>query len=406
MNIRCIKCKGRDPSICGRTFCPIMVKIGAQKKVNIEAKQDFFGQSPNVFVGRYGYPEVNVGILSVEDYKEHDNPLLWSKENYSIAKVIRLRSSLINSNFKAQITGFKERFMEMSKEVGMAKQPVDVEIGLSKKPKFSLSFEQDTMPHGPRVKLKKARITENPKIPRLIDKVVDDIDFKANHAINYLYKKEIDEHYLTRLLSIGTLGVKKQRKLVPTRFAITAVDSNLGNELVKEIKNYPQTGYLAYFGGHLGNYYIALFFPEVWSYELFETYVGKSTWHDSEGITTMTDYEGYNGRKTYASNTVGGYYAARLPVLEYLKKIKRQALVLLLRFITGEYYAPLGVWVVREAVRKTLSNKPLNFGSKELMLKYTKVLVKKKFGINVDFILKRSMLLNKIKTQKKLVEYW
>ncbi|KYK26221.1 hypothetical protein AYK26_05425 [Euryarchaeota archaeon SM23-78] len=383
-----------------------MVKIGAQKKVNIEAKQDFFGQSPNVFVGRYGYPEVNVGILSVEDYKEHDNPLLWSKENYSIAKVIRLRSSLINSNFKAQITGFKERFMEMSKEVGMAKQPVDVEIGLSKKPKFSLSFEQDTMPHGPRVKLKKARITENPKIPRLIDKVVDDIDFKANHAINYLYKKEIDEHYLTRLLSIGTLGVKKQRKLVPTRFAITAVDSNLGNELVKEIKNYPQTGYLAYFGGHLGNYYIALFFPEVWSYELFETYVGKSTWHDSEGITTMTDYEGYNGRKTYASNTVGGYYAARLPVLEYLKKIKRQALVLLLRFITGEYYAPLGVWVVREAVRKTLSNKPLNFGSKELMLKYTKVLVKKKFGINVDFILKRSMLLNKIKTQKKLVEYW
>ena len=63
MNIRCIKCKGRDPSICGRTYCPIMVKIGAQKKVNIEAKQDFFGQSPNVFVGRFGYPEVNVGIL-------------------------------------------------------------------------------------------------------------------------------------------------------------------------------------------------------------------------------------------------------------------------------------------------------------------------------------------------------
>ncbi len=147
MNIRCIKCKGRDPSICGRTFCPIIAKISAQKKVNISAKQDFFGESPNVFVGRFGYPDVNVGLLSVEDYQEHDNPLLWSKENYSIASIIRLRSSLINSNFRAQIKGFKERFMEMSQEVGMAKQPVDVEIGLSKKPSFSLSFNQDTMPH-------------------------------------------------------------------------------------------------------------------------------------------------------------------------------------------------------------------------------------------------------------------
>jgi len=405
MNIRCIKCKGRDPSICGRTFCPIIAKISAQKKVNISAKQDFFGESPNVFVGRFGYPDVNVGLLSVEDYQEHDNPLLWSKENYSIASIIRLRSSLINSNFRAQIKGFKERFMEMSQEVGMAKQPVDVEIGLSKKPSFSLSFNQDTMPHGPSIKLKKARITENPKIPRIVDKVVSDIDFKANKAINQLYKKNIDEHYLTRLLSVGTLGVKKQRKLVPTRWSITAVDDTLAKQMIDQIKDYNIHDYVAFFGGHLGNYYVALFFPEVWSYELFETYAGKSTWHDSEGITTMTDYEGYGGRKTYASNTVGGYYAARLPVLEYLKKIKRQASVLLLRFITGEYYAPLGVWVIREAVRKTLSTKSLNFGSKELMLKYTKAVVKKKFGINVDFIMNKSILLNQIKTQKKLVDF-
>jgi len=119
----------------------------------------------------------------------------------------------------------------------------------------------------------------------------------------------------------------------------------------------------------------------------------------------MTDYEGYGGRKIYASNTVGGYYAARLSALEYLKKIKKQASVLLLRFITGEYYAPLGVWVVREAVRKTLTEKALNFASKELMLKYTQALVKKKFGINVDYILNKSIMLNQIKTQKKLVDF-
>jgi hypothetical protein len=382
-----------------------MVKISAQKRVNVEAKQDFFGQSPNVFVGRYGYPEVNVGILSVEHYEEHDNPLLWSKEGYDIARIINLRSSLINSSFKASITGFKQRFLEMSKEVGMAEKPVDVEVSLSKKPVFSLSFEQDVMPHGPSVRLKNARITENPKIPSFVDKVVDDVDFKASNAITYLYNKEVDEHYLTRLLSIGTLGVKKQRKLVPTRWSITAVDDTLAKQMISEVKEHSIHDYAVFFGGHLGNYYVAVFLPEIWSYELFETYVGKSTWHDSEEIAVMTDYEGYYGRKEYASNTVGGYYAARLAVLEHLKKVKRQSSVLLLRFITGEYYAPLGVWVVREAVRKTLANKPLVFDSKELMLKYVKAMVKKKFGLDIDFLFRKSVLLAMIKAQTKLTSF-
>lgn len=379
-----------------------MVKIGAQKKVNIEAKQDFFGQSPNVFVGRFGYPEVNVGILGVEQYEEHDNPLLWSRENYDIARIINLRSSLVNSNFKAQITGFKERFMEVSKEVGMAEKPVDMEIGLSKKPVFSLSFNQDTMPHGPNVELKKARITENPKVPSAVDKAVDDVDLKASLAINELYKRNVDEHYLTRLLSIGTLGVKNQRKLVPTRFAITAIDSNLGNDLVKRIKEYNQTGHLAFFGGYLGNYFLILLFPEVYSYELFETYAPNVSWNISEETNYTTDYEPYDGRKSYAENCGGGFYACRLALLEKLGSMKRQASCLCLRFITGEYYAPLGVWVVREAVRKALSNKPIEFSSKELMLAYAKGLAKKKFGYDLSEMLQKSILLNTIRTQRKL----
>ena len=92
-------------------------------------------------------------------------------------------------------------------------------------------------------------------------------------------------------------------------------------------------------------------------------------------------------------------------MLEHLKKVKRQSSVLLLRFVTGEYYAPLGVWVVREAVRKTLANKPLVFDSKELMLKYVKALVKKKFGLEADFLFRKSILLAMIKAQTKLTGF-
>jgi len=402
----CLRCKGKNPRLyCGRDFCPIYKKMEVQKKVNLEAKKDFSGKSPNIFIGRYGYPDINVGILSVEEYKQHDNPLFWSNNKYSIQDVVDLRTALINSSFKANIKSFKTRFLDMSQEISMAVKPVDVEVSLNKKPQFKLNFNQDVMPHGPNVRLEKAEITENPKIPHAVDEVVDDTDLKANAAINLLYKKGYDEHYLTKLLSVGNLGFKKERKLVPTRWSITAVDDNVGKTIIQEIKEYQNYDYIAHFGSYFGNYYLILFFPEVWSYELFETYLPDALWNQKKKIQTMTDYENYGGRKDYASNTVGGYYAARLSVLEYLKNKKRQGNVLALRFVTDEYWAPLGVWVVREAVRKSLQSQPIEFSSKELMLEYAKKLIKKKFGYNLSEIMHDSILLKEMKQQKKLNEY-
>ena len=392
MNVLCVKCKGRN--LCGRPYCPIMAKISSQKKVNLGAKQDFFGETPNIFVGKYGYPNVNVGFLSTEEYKDHDAPKKWVKEGVGIQQVINLRTELVNSSFRAHIKSFDDRFMQMSQEVSLAHKPVDVEINLNKKPSFSLSFNQDAMPHGPRVSVKQARITENPKIPHKVEKIVDD-DLKAAEAVNLISKSNFDEHYITKVLSLGNLGSESRRKIVPTRWSITAVDDILGKKMIEDIKNYSSSDYLAYFGGYLGNYYLVLCFPDVWRYELFEMLAGQTD-------SFATDYENYSGRREYAHSTAGGYYAARLGVLEGLKKIRQQASVLCLRFITNEYWAPLGVWVCRNATRKSIESKPLEFGSKELMLDYVRKFAQKKFGMNIDPILRQSDLLNEINSQIKL----
>jgi hypothetical protein len=395
MNRRCIKCKGRGH--CGRKFCAIASKITSQKKVNSTAKQDFFGESPNVFIGRYGYPNINVGLLSTEQYNNHDAPLLWSKNDYQIQQVVDLRTSLINSSFKTSIRSFNDRMLELSQEVSLAKNPVDVEINLNKKPNFRINFNQDTMPHGPNVRLKKAKITENPKIPKKVDKAVSDPHLKAADAISSL-RKSYDEHYLTKILSVGNLGVKTERKLVPTRWSITAVDDMIGKQMVEEVKKYKESDHLAFFGGYLGNYYLILFFPHCWSYELFETLVGEKS-------SFATDHEFYDGRKYYADNTAGGYYATRHAILEKLSSIKRQSGVLALRFITDEYWAPLGVWVVREATRKAMASKPIEFASKELMMKYAEQFAKKKFNFNIDILLKQSRLLDMMHKQKRLKDF-
>ena len=317
MQIRCLKCKGRG--FCGRSFCPLVAKSKAAVKVKEGlGKEDFYGSAPTPFVGRYGYPNINVGILSLQDKEDdawiYDAPRHWADNNFDIQRIAGFRSELINSRFKADIKD-RSKLLEISQEVGMASKPVDVEINLDAKPQFRLSTDPYTAPMGPNAKLKKAKITSNPKIPHKVDKVVSDTDLKAMDAISYLYENEFDENFLTKLLSIGTLGVNKNRKLVPTRWSITAIDDGIAKRLMPKVHQFPEMDYTAFFGSYLGNYYLLLSFPEPWSYELFETYLPKASWNTSTEIQYMTDYEGYNGRKTYADNCAGGYYSVRMAIL-------------------------------------------------------------------------------------------
>ena len=382
-----------------------MFKI--KQKLN---KKDFFSSSPAPFVGHQGYPELNVGILSpvefTSDAWKYDAPKYWAMNNMQIPQIIDYRSALINSRFKVNVHN-RNKFLEIAQEVGIASKPVDIEFHLKEKPSFGFESDRILTPTGPKGMLEKAKVTSNPKVEYHVDKVTSDIDLKAGEALNYLYEKGYDENFLSRMLSIGTLGIGRNRKLVPTKWSITATDDTLGKAVIDEIKEYPEAEYMAFFGGYLGNYYLILVFPEKWSYELFEMSVplDVNPWSKDKKFYA-TDYEDYYGRKQYASETAGGYYANRLPILNALKILKRQGTVISLRFITDEYTMPLGVWVVREASRNAMSSKPLRFSSEELMMEYARMIAGTKFGINVDNLLKNSVIIRSMKTQKKLKHFF
>ncbi len=390
----CTACDVGDPARCGKTNCPVLAKYSG-RTIKIEGKEEFQGTTPNVFVGRYGYPHIRAGILSTEQYEQHDAPRQWAAQNYNIPKIISLRQEMVNSTFHINVKSFQQRFLEMSQEIGMAVKPVDIEVKLNKKPVYRINYQQEAAPHGPTLTLEKAQFLENPKIPRPIEYVVSDTDLRATEAIGNLHEKGFDEHQLTKLLSIGTLGVKIERKLVPTRWSITAVDDILGKQMIENLQDYPEMSYQAYYGGYLGNYYLLLFFPGPWSYELFEMNANGNL-HPK----IWTDYESIFGRKTYASNSVGGYYACRHGILEKLNQVKRKASVLALRFTTPEYTAPLGVWVCREATRKALSKQPLLFSGKEEMIQYA-IRMLEHYKID-PVLLRKSRLLHEMNTQTRL----
>lgn len=376
---------------------------------------NFAGSSPpQVFIGsKLKYPNVNVGILSppdkVENSWEYSAEKHWADENYSIKEVIGFRANLINSRFRTRVTAVREggKFIDIAKEIGMAKKQVDIEIELKKKIKLSLDFEKVSLPMGPVGQLKKIELTSNPKIESKIEKVYYDTDLKAVEAIKYLYSKGFDEYKLNQLLSIGILGLKKNRRLVPTRWGITATDDTITKELIKNVRNFNLfDDHRIYFGHFMGNYYLIMFFPDIFSYELFEMYLPGSSWNPGDKIKIGTDYESYKGRKGYVEQTAGGYYANRLGVAERLAQLKKQGSCLVIRFETPEYWASLGVWVVRESTRKALANKPMIFDTKEGMLNHAKAFIKKKFNFDLGTLLKRSKLLDNLNKQPKLTQFF
>lgn len=352
------------------------------------AKAEFSGSGVAPFVGRFGYPFVNVGLLSppqIEaDAWKFDAPRFWANTNHKIPEIVNYRAGLVNSSQKSNVK-IPEKIVTIAQEVAMADRPVDVDIQLEKAPRTSITPDQWMAPMGPQGKLKSIQLTQNPHIPTKVEKFFNDKSALATEAVTELYKKDVDENSLARMLSIGVFG--KERKLVPTRWSITATDDMLANDFLKEVRTLSIGDFAVHIGEYLGNYYLLLFFPERWRYELFELYAKPGD------VQYSSDYERFEGRKDYAQNCAGGYYTVRMALAESMRSQKRQCSVLALRFITDEYVLPLGVWVTREATRKALTNEPLKFGSKELMITYAKHWAKKKFGIDISPLLEKSLLL-------------
>ena len=376
-------------------------------------KNEFFGNSPpSVFVGRFGYPDVNVGVLSpvqtMKDAHLLDSPKDWIKLKLKDEEILKLRSKLVNARFKTRIKSFDHKFTDLSQEIGMAHKPVEIEVELKNKPLNKLKLDKIGSPLSNNANAKNIRLTENPKIKTIVDKTVSDIDLKSTLGLKKLYDKGVNENFLSKILSIGLLGLKKNRKLVPTRWSITATDDTLGKEMLKDVKFNDIIDHTrVYFGGNLGNYYLVLFFPGVWSYELFEMGVPfrENPWSKS-GKYYATDCESFDSRKKYASETAGGYYACRIGIIEKLNELKKQGSVLVLRFITSEDKYPLGVWVCREATRTSMKSGFIEFEDKELAINYTKSLVKKKFGQDINEIINISKVLNVVNTQKRISEFF
>jgi len=360
----CNVCKGTR-RLCGKERCPLMMKFYTKKFNTPEIKtNDIAGSSPPaVFVGRYGYPKVEIGPLLptfMGDTTEMDKPELWSaKTMYDIAA---MRYQLVRGKFRIDATDFSKsgKIVDNIQELALTEKPVNVETLFERRPSGRVILDDEIMPFGPSGKINQIRV-DNGRFEHNLEKSFYDTDMSSTDAVMSAYNNGTLVSEIEKAFSVGTMGVGKRRRFVPTRWSITAVDDIIGKRVMKDLR-YNETidEFRLYQWKNLDNWWSIVMMPVTWRYEMIEAWYPKTSWNPSANEMILAhDHEFFEGRTTYADNITGGYYAARLAVTEFLESIGRSAGVLVFREIHPGYDIPLGVWNIRENVRAALRTQPI-----------------------------------------------
>jgi hypothetical protein len=396
----CAKCKGR--LWCGKSSCPLIVKFYSQNKIKPLIDSTYLEGSspPSVFIGRYNYPKVFVGPMIPPKYGDTrfmDTPEQWKGK--SLQEIVDFRFQLVRGKFVTDVKNFEGRIIERTRDIALAEKSPSAEVEFKKKPR-GRSINSESQPFGPSAPVIGLSI-ENHGYNQRIEKKFYDTELKAVPAVVDLYKNGVLISKIQKAFSVGAFGIGKNRRFVPTRWSITAVDDIISKNLIEQLKTFPLINdFRVYEYSRLDNHWFVLMIPSQWSYEQMEAWYPKTFWNPSEKSDISSAWEGYNGLKGYP-DTAGCYFSTRLASTEHLVNERRQATVIVFREIRSGYIIPIGVWHTRESVREALKYKPIKFNTIKDALAY----ISKKSTVPMKSWIEKSNLLNTLLHQRKLSDF-
>ena len=207
------------------------------KHGNLFSSDSISGSSPpSVFVGSYNYPKVFVGPMVPPihgDTSLLDSPEQWMGK--SLEDIVNFRLNLVRGIQKIGIDQTDGRYIENLQEVAMSSKPIDSDLIFQKSTSSNISLDGESAPFGPIGEIKSAKFSGTSSV-KSIEKTYYDKDLKAQDAVLNLYNSGIEISKIQKCFSIGMLGQK--RKLVPTKWSITATDDIICKSLTDEVLDY------------------------------------------------------------------------------------------------------------------------------------------------------------------------
>ena len=318
---------------------------------SVEVGKELEGSSPpSVFIGSWNYPDVFAGPMIAPQHGDTaimDMPESWIPGQKTQEEIIQYRLSLVRGKHRIHAADLDNPFVEKLQEISLSASSVESEVSFAIQPR-GMSFSEEHTPFGPSAPIERFEI-ESGKWNRDLEKVYYDTDLRSAEAVLDLHRKGVPFSGIQKAFSVGTMGKDSLRHLVPTRWAITACDTIIGDRLLSEVKKNPVIDTLrVHEFSSLHNNYAVILMPTGWQYEWSEAFLHVM---GNEELV-FSDHEGRK-KKTEYSPLGGCYYTCKMAVLEALAREKKQAGAIILREALHGY-VPMGVFNVRENVRNAM----------------------------------------------------
>lgn len=362
-----------------------------QKTFKPTKEVEGFGSIP--IVGEKNYPFLKTHNVSNEgEESSFMNSGDLVKKEYS--EVFKAKAkNILGSTESEHIRKPHTRIKEEIRDIYKARKPIIFSSEFEKEIKFNkVQVNKTTGIVGAKNPLLNLEAVENTTTSKQIEKFTSE-DIKAKYAITTLYDKGINEHQITSLLALGSFGVEVNKRLVPTRWAITAYDKTIEKFLFNQIQSYSSiSSFELYYREDKGNAFVILLLPsEDLQGEIVEAF----------STNVLKDYfDTANKLDKAEPATAGGYFATKVAIFESLVHRKKKASIISLRTIE-DYEVPLGVVFVRETVREAMKGEKTSFSSLEDLKEYLQ-----NFFPKHNKALDPSTVLKELKSQRKLHEFF
>ena len=200
-----------------------------------------------------------------------DMPESWISCHKTQEEIIGYRLNLVRGKHRTNATDLDNPFVEKLQDISLSDTSVESEVSFLSRPE-GMSFSEEHTPFGPSATLERFEI-ESGRWDRSLEKVYYDTDLKSADAIVDLHKHGVAISSIQKAFSVGIMGRERGRRLVPTRWSITACDTMIGDHLLKEVKKCPviDTWRVHEFSS-LHNNYAVILMPNVWQYEWSEAF--------------------------------------------------------------------------------------------------------------------------------------
>ncbi len=316
---------------------------------------------PGIVVEPLKYPIVRASVLASTQASEfisiYDHPDSW--RGLDSDAILKMRKCLFR--FGAQVdakTMEPSPLVDTLQTVALSVNPLALHFEVSDIPQKDLVPLGGLLPTGPAVDARNATILNEPETSRVAEKITEQ-DIPAAEAIWKLLDYEYTLDQVARLMSVGLLGMKDNRRLIPTKSAYKATIDAFVNRAIMELIDRPLTSKFTLSTAELHGDVFTIFaqpgMPRVDYLRVQRTELGIERGFSFEGIKNVSlDPK----TSVFADN-------ARFAVYHDFVQRRRGCQITVFHMSRNQRSEMLGPWRVRAGVKGALESDMLELDSRE-----------------------------------------